>query len=1073
MGRTTLKPRSWAACLESIRKLSVARVTMGECPMVWTALLALLLLGVMPPAAFGQVNSDKVIAIAEGEALWQSEQVNIVVDYEDGWLATVTGVVTKPGVIAMRLHFSEIQVETSYDHLWTGDGDFWSGVYTDVTSTSHAGESINLQMTTNNSVPGRFVIDRVDFVGDSTSPAVFSGRLFDDVASWTWVEVDHIVPYQNNWTGVYGEVRLPGASEIRLAISDLVLEEPYDILSSDAGDIWTGAAERVTSGGMPGDTMGLTLYSDSSTPGSFRVTGIGYKGSVTDIPEFTGPLFNGGPVEGESAPEAESVLEGEIFSEGELSWRTMSADIRVRYLDNWVGLGTIQVPGVRALRVHFSEINLERGFDSLYSSAGDYWSGSYVDVYSQAQQGDTFSLTLVSDALNSGGFRIDEVQYLGVDQGGLGWTGNLFEEGAEGESDLGDCGTPDSGGLDNIAGTWFSSSELAWLELPGIVGAVRAALQIEAGGNFVLAFYGLGEGADDVEVFAFRGSVTAGISNGGSRLCVIPEEQRVSGFWLSYSGNAWNLGYDWAPGELTLFRSGQCVAFTKDAPIALSECAQQFGGAEGLRDPDADGLNNIKECERGTQLGDSDSDDDGLPDGLEVEVLLLNPLDADSDANGITDADEDADFDGLSNLEEFLRKTDPMDASDPATIFFVAPDGSEENDGLSPGTARLSIQSTMDDAGALATAENPVRILIAGGEYPGAVVLRPFVTLSKMPSKGIPVIVGAVTGASHSALERVEVRAAGGDSTLVELNGVSDMLLKGCILSADGNANVTGVDILGEGTGQNVVEFCRFFGLHTCVHVGNNAVIPVIRRCVFKQFTHAAIVVETSQRKAAGEAGMGARGSGVSGFNLFEGYESSARLVVNRSGKTLRMEENEWGVEGEEEIAKYIENEGESESDFVPYLPKSGAILAAAVYCVVTNSDGEERVDNAKTWLQIPYGPVTENEDGVYAFPAVQGDQIYSAVAQAGALQDATASVNVAAGASVSITLAMREDSDGTEGEGEGEDPGGCRDSSKETTCGAGGASPSARADALFLLLAVGAFLCLMRGWPRGEKREC
>jgi hypothetical protein len=55
----------------------------------------------------------------------------------------------------------------------------------------------------------------------------------------------------------------------------------------------------------------------------------------------------------------------------------------------------------------------------------------------------------------------------------------------------------------------------------------------------------------------------------------------------------------------------------------------------------------------GTDPNDSDSDDDGMPDGWEVQYGL-NPL--------VNDASGDADSDGLANLQEYTNSTDPTDS---------------------------------------------------------------------------------------------------------------------------------------------------------------------------------------------------------------------------------------------------------------------------------------------------------------------------------------------------------------------------------------------------------------------------
>ncbi|MBT8143376.1 MAG: CHAT domain-containing protein, partial [Gammaproteobacteria bacterium] len=63
---------------------------------------------------------------------------------------------------------------------------------------------------------------------------------------------------------------------------------------------------------------------------------------------------------------------------------------------------------------------------------------------------------------------------------------------------------------------------------------------------------------------------------------------------------------------------------------------------------------------------DTDDDNDGLDDRIEY-AMALDPSRRDSNGNGIADADEDFDGDGLSNGQEVADGSDPMDAYDPDT----------------------------------------------------------------------------------------------------------------------------------------------------------------------------------------------------------------------------------------------------------------------------------------------------------------------------------------------------------------------------------------------------------------------
>ena len=93
--------------------------------------------------------------------------------------------------------------------------------------------------------------------------------------------------------------------------------------------------------------------------------------------------------------------------------------------------------------------------------------------------------------------------------------------------------------------------------------------------------------------------------------------------------------------------------------------------ADENKDPDHDGLINVLEDKYGTDPNNSDTDEDGLNDGIEVQQYKTIPNKADSDGDRLNDGDEvlkynsnplktDTDNDGLIDGDEvFKYRTDP------------------------------------------------------------------------------------------------------------------------------------------------------------------------------------------------------------------------------------------------------------------------------------------------------------------------------------------------------------------------------------------------------------------------------
>ncbi|MGA1866317.1 MAG: Ig-like domain-containing protein [Thermoplasmatota archaeon] len=74
---------------------------------------------------------------------------------------------------------------------------------------------------------------------------------------------------------------------------------------------------------------------------------------------------------------------------------------------------------------------------------------------------------------------------------------------------------------------------------------------------------------------------------------------------------------------------------------------------DAAEDEDRDGLNNLQEYQKGTEPDNPDTDADGIPDGKEVEWGM--------DPTWASDAQGDLDGDDYTNLEEYEKGSDPLD----------------------------------------------------------------------------------------------------------------------------------------------------------------------------------------------------------------------------------------------------------------------------------------------------------------------------------------------------------------------------------------------------------------------------
>ena len=107
------------------------------------------------------------------------------------------------------------------------------------------------------------------------------------------------------------------------------------------------------------------------------------------------------------------------------------------------------------------------------------------------------------------------------------------------------------------------------------------------------------------------------------------------------------------------------------------EISQNSADKDEYKDSDDDGIPDSYEIEFGTDPYDKDTDDDNLTDYEELFITGTDPLIYDTDEDGVSDYESDSDEDGIPNGRELEAGMDP---SSPDTDFDGISDG-DESDG--------------------------------------------------------------------------------------------------------------------------------------------------------------------------------------------------------------------------------------------------------------------------------------------------------------------------------------------------------------------------------------------------------
>jgi hypothetical protein len=470
-----------------------------------------------------------------------------------------------------------------------------------------------------------------------------------------------------------------------------------------------------------------------------------------------------------------------------------------------------------------------------------------------------------------------------------------------------------------------------------------------------------------------------------------------------------------ASGNSTVLVREVVVQNCETLETCLAACALE----ETPVDSDGDGLTDCEEACHGTEPSNPDTDGDGMADSFEV-LHGLNPL--------ADDADEDPDADDFTNLEEFLRNSDPNDPTSPSRVFFVAPDGVDIVEGGSQAAPWQTIAFALSQAAS--SVESPARINLFSGIYEEDVVLQPSLILASALNNSATVR-GSIIGAEGATLEALSIEAVGDTDVLLSMEDVA-LRVAGCAFVGTPARLAIGIVTIGSSLGTSIIEQSTFSNLAVGIDISGD--IPIIRRCVFQDLSGSGIVIRGAGSKQDTRT-IGDITDPGSGWNNFNTPTIDGFAIVNGTGQTLVMENNEWGTEDPNEIQTVISGD----ADFEPFLPLGNAILAASLFCTLWDADDQQPIENASvTILPSSYAPVTANDRGVYAFPAI-ADGTYTVNCTAPGYQTITHPVQVAPAGLHSAIIPMPKSGAEGEGEGEGEkNPPACSAGEKGAGGGAG-----------------------------------
>jgi hypothetical protein len=313
--------------------------------------------------------------------------------------------------------------------------------------------------------------------------------------------------------------------------------------------------------------------------------------------------------------------------------------------------------------------------------------------------------------------------------------------------------------------------------------------------------------------------------------------------------------------------------------------------SDATADLDGDGLNNRDEITvHQTDPRFADTDHDAIPDGWEV-ARGLDPR--------VSDAQEDPDVDGFTNLQESLLNSSPLNPLDPPRGVYVSPQGSDTSGKGSEEAPWFSITKAMLTASAYASEWHAVTIYAAPGNYDELVEFVPHITLKGAGSSATFLQHFnradsqhfVVLAAENTKLEDCTVTLPGLNADVTVLVNIDDVSMEMSNVVLDGQfcPFSVGIQVGGNGSSAGSIHDCRIVNLNDGIWAVNSGIS--LARNVFDTLFRFGVFIIPPSGKALENPDvpvLGRRETMLSsGLNRF--YNVQSTFIFN--GSTVQIQE--------------------------------------------------------------------------------------------------------------------------------------------------------------------------------------